>query len=254
VRAAGGHDVGGGGVRVTVESRGVPGRHLRDAAPGPTDDLGVATAGSPDRHTSVTARLCHHIAAVTGHPAARITPATAYADLGLDSLMAVRIRTALERDLAIELPLRDLLNATTIEETASRIQRALPRRGGPDETSPLAEEPLEAGPAEGESAEGDLAGGESAEARSTETTSVRATRTEATSVRVIPAEMAVVRATPAEAASMRGIPAEPASVGDGGASSSTGVPSVDAAQPRPTAPSAPADATRRTPPSAVAGE
>ncbi len=218
----GGHDVGG--VRVTVESRGVPGRHLRNAAPGPTDDLGVATAGSPDRHTSVTARLCHHIAAVTGHPATRITPATAYADLGLDSLMAVRIRTALERDLAIELPLRDLLNATTIEETASRIQRALPRRGGPDETIPLAEEPPEGGPAEGESAE----------APPTEATSVRATRAEATSVRAIPAEMA--------------------SAGDGGASSSTGVLSVDAARPRPTAPPAPADATRRTPPSAVAAK
>ncbi|MDX3729625.1 type I polyketide synthase [Streptomyces caniscabiei] len=205
--AAGGHDVGG--VRVTVESRGVPGRHLRNAAPGPTDDLGVATAGSPDRHSSVTARLCHHIAAVTGHPATRITPATAYADLGLDSLMAVRIRTALERDLAIELPLRDLLNAATIEETASRIRRALPRRGGPDETSPDEKRP----------AEGEPTGGE-----------------------------------PAEATAVRATAAEPASAGVGGASSSTGVLSVDAARPQPTAPQAPGDATRRTPPSAVAGE
>ncbi|MFF9773847.1 acyltransferase domain-containing protein [Streptomyces sp. NPDC013978] len=126
----GGHDIGG--VRVTVESRGVPRRHVQNAAPGPTDDLGVATAGDPDRHISVAARLCHHIAAVTGHPATRITPATALSDLGLDSLMAVRIRTALERELAIELPLRDLLNAGTIEATASRIEQALSREETPE--------------------------------------------------------------------------------------------------------------------------
>lgn len=74
----------------------------------------------------VSARLCHHIAAVTGHPSTRITPTTAFAELGLDSLMAVRIRSALEREFDIELPLRDLLGATTVGDTATRIQQALP--------------------------------------------------------------------------------------------------------------------------------
>nr|WP_203615902.1 type I polyketide synthase [Streptomyces sp. SID13726] len=74
--------------------------------------------------TSVAARLCHHIAAVTGHPTGRVTPATALADLGLDSLMAVRIRTALEREFAVDLPLRDLLGATTVAEVAERVGRA----------------------------------------------------------------------------------------------------------------------------------
>ncbi|MFC8678113.1 beta-ketoacyl synthase N-terminal-like domain-containing protein [Streptomyces griseorubiginosus] len=72
--------------------------------------------------TSVAGRLCHHIAAVTGHPAGRISPATALADLGLDSLMAVRIRTALEREFAVQLPLRDLLGATTVQALADRIR------------------------------------------------------------------------------------------------------------------------------------
>ncbi|MFF7051438.1 beta-ketoacyl synthase N-terminal-like domain-containing protein [Streptomyces griseorubiginosus] len=72
--------------------------------------------------TSVVGRLCHHIAAVTGHPAGRITPSTALSDLGLDSLMAVRIRTALEREFAVQLPLRDLLGATTVQALADRIR------------------------------------------------------------------------------------------------------------------------------------
>ncbi|MER6287046.1 beta-ketoacyl synthase N-terminal-like domain-containing protein [Streptomyces sviceus] len=72
--------------------------------------------------TSVAGRLCHHIATVTGHPAGRVTPATALADLGLDSLMAVRVRTALEREFAIELPLRDLLGASTVQEVADRLR------------------------------------------------------------------------------------------------------------------------------------
>ncbi|MDX2846872.1 acyl carrier protein, partial [Streptomyces ipomoeae] len=73
----------------------------------------------------MSARLCHHISAVTGHPPTRVTPATALAELGLDSLMAVRIRTAVERDFGIELPLRDLLGAATVEEAAARVRRTV---------------------------------------------------------------------------------------------------------------------------------
>jgi phthiocerol/phenolphthiocerol synthesis type-I polyketide synthase A len=72
---------------------------------------------------SVAARLSHHIAAVTGHPTTRITPTTALADLGLDSLMAVRIRTALDREFGIELRPRDLFDASTIDEVADRIRQ-----------------------------------------------------------------------------------------------------------------------------------
>ncbi|MFF4508852.1 acyltransferase domain-containing protein [Streptomyces sp. NPDC001401] len=79
---------------------------------------------------SVTARLCHHIAAVTGHTPTRITPSTALADLGLDSLMAVRIRTALEREFGIELQLRELLGTPTVEQLAERIGQALPAGDG----------------------------------------------------------------------------------------------------------------------------
>lgn len=83
---------------------------------------------------SITARLSHHIATVTGHPAARITPTTALTDLGLDSLMAVRIRTAVERDFGVELHLRDLFDAGTVDEVADRIGQLT--RTPPGETHP----------------------------------------------------------------------------------------------------------------------
>lgn len=93
-----------------------PVRDARTAAPAPPK----GARGAED--TSVAARLCHHIAAVTGHPAGRVTPATALADLGLDSLMAVRVRTAVEREFGVELPLRELLGATTVAEVAYRLR------------------------------------------------------------------------------------------------------------------------------------
>ncbi|WP_333738405.1 acyltransferase domain-containing protein [Streptomyces sp. IBSBF 2806] len=99
-----------------------------------------ATAPVPAAETtapedaSLTGRVRHHIAAVTGHPATRVPPTAALTDLGLDSLMAVRIRTALEGEFGIALPLRALLGAGTVEGVADRIRRTLPA-GEPD--SPL---------------------------------------------------------------------------------------------------------------------
>jgi polyketide synthase 13 len=87
-------------------------------------------AAAPES-SSVLARLIHHAAAVTGHSPARIAPDTAWTDLGLDSLMAVRIRTAVEREFGVELPLRDLFAAVTVEDAATRIQRALPGEDTP---------------------------------------------------------------------------------------------------------------------------
>lgn len=88
----------------------------------------------PAAEDSVTARVSHHISSVTGHPAARITPTTALTDLGLDSLMAVRIRTALQRDFGVELHLRDLFDAVTVAEVADRIAQLT---DAPSHLSPL---------------------------------------------------------------------------------------------------------------------
>ncbi|MFJ7044265.1 beta-ketoacyl synthase N-terminal-like domain-containing protein [Streptomyces sp. NPDC101112] len=114
--------------RGAEEGPGAMARRAGEEARG-AGEVGGAVAGRGAEGTSVVARLCHHIAVVTGHPPARVTPATAFADLGLDSLMAVRVRAGLQRDFGRELPLRDLLGAATVEETAVRIQQALTEAG-----------------------------------------------------------------------------------------------------------------------------
>ncbi|AZP15351.1 acyltransferase domain-containing protein [Streptomyces aquilus] len=91
----------------------------------------------PPEHSPVLARLSHHIATVSGHSPTRVVPTAALADLGLDSLMAVRVRTAVEREFGVELPLRDLLGAGTVADAAVRIERALPRSAGGATPRPL---------------------------------------------------------------------------------------------------------------------
>ncbi|MFF5982027.1 beta-ketoacyl synthase N-terminal-like domain-containing protein [Streptomyces olindensis] len=97
-----------------------------------TDPAEARSASAPESRpyesadaSSVLARLVHHIAAVTGHPPTRLAPGTALTDLGLDSLMAVRVRTAVEREFGIELPLRALFTAVTVEDAAARVRLAL---------------------------------------------------------------------------------------------------------------------------------
>ncbi|MET8981397.1 type I polyketide synthase [Streptomyces sp. NPDC004539] len=70
---------------------------------------------------TVTERLIHQIATVTGHLPQQIGPDTPLADLGLDSLMAVRLREATVREFGVTLALGDLLAAGTVQAAADVI-------------------------------------------------------------------------------------------------------------------------------------
>ncbi|MFF9803662.1 acyltransferase domain-containing protein [Streptomyces coeruleorubidus] len=111
-----------------TDGRRAPTEPVPEPAEPPADVASPADVAEP---SSVLARLTHHIASVTGHPPTRVTPGTALADLGLDSLMAVRVRAAVEREFGVELPLRELFAAATVEQAAARIRQALPRENTP---------------------------------------------------------------------------------------------------------------------------
>ncbi|MCW8376033.1 type I polyketide synthase [Streptomyces justiciae] len=115
---------------------GAPTRRHSDADVSPVEH-GRSQAQFAAEHSPVLARLSHHIASVSGHSPTRVAPTAALADLGLDSLMAVRVRTAVEREFGVELPLRDLLGAATVADAAARIERALPQPAGGATPRPL---------------------------------------------------------------------------------------------------------------------
>ncbi|WP_371548877.1 type I polyketide synthase [Streptomyces sp. NBC_00554] len=120
-------------------------RHWWTDRPAPataTASAGAATDGEEEVSSAVR-RLLHHFAAVTGHLPEHLGPATALADLGLDSLMAARIRVAVEAEFGVELPLRELLRSTTIHDVAAQLGLApepgVPEAGVSPRTPPLPE-------------------------------------------------------------------------------------------------------------------
>ncbi|MFK0113047.1 beta-ketoacyl synthase N-terminal-like domain-containing protein [Streptomyces sp. NPDC091217] len=107
-------------------------RHTRHWRTGDHDlaETPTATAPSagpvPPTHRGsaaepVTERLIRSVAAVTGHLPERISAGTRFSELGLDSLMAVRLREAVVREFGAALTLSDLLSADTVGAVAGAI-------------------------------------------------------------------------------------------------------------------------------------
>ncbi|MEU3612314.1 type I polyketide synthase [Streptomyces sp. NPDC006872] len=103
------HESGSPSDDVPHDGRGLP---AADPVPAPEQGKGGGT---------VTERLIRHIAAVTGHLPEQITPDTPLTELGLDSLMAVRLREAAVREFGVPLALSDLLLAGTVRAAADVI-------------------------------------------------------------------------------------------------------------------------------------
>ncbi|WP_427167844.1 beta-ketoacyl synthase N-terminal-like domain-containing protein [Streptomyces sp. C1-1] len=83
--------------------------------PPPDPDAGKGT---------ITARLIRQLASITGHRPEHISPDVPLTALGLDSLMAVRLREAAVREFGVPLALGDLLRAGTVQAAADMITLA----------------------------------------------------------------------------------------------------------------------------------
>ncbi|MGW1785169.1 beta-ketoacyl synthase N-terminal-like domain-containing protein [Streptomyces sp. NPDC002143] len=103
------HEDGSPSDDVPHDERGLP---AADPVPAPEQGRGGGT---------VTERLIRLVAAVTGHIPGQIAPDTPLTDLGLDSLMAVRLREAAVREFGVPLSLSDLLLSGTVQAAADVI-------------------------------------------------------------------------------------------------------------------------------------
>ncbi|WFE98683.1 non-ribosomal peptide synthetase [Micromonospora sp. WMMD964] len=90
------------------------------------------------REAVVCAEICRRIAATPGVDAAAITPDIPLTLLGLDSLRALQVQSALERDLAVRLPLEEFADAT-VDQLARLVtaRLAAPRADDPAEVTTL---------------------------------------------------------------------------------------------------------------------
>ncbi|MFF9868170.1 SDR family NAD(P)-dependent oxidoreductase [Streptomyces sp. NPDC013953] len=100
---------------------------LGDGPPGADDWVGphgIAALGSSAADT-VYARLVKRTAAIMGFMAAELSETTPLTELGLDSLVAVRIRNAFRQDFGIDLPAPRLLRGASLRELGCAVLEQL---------------------------------------------------------------------------------------------------------------------------------
>ncbi|MEU5808656.1 SDR family NAD(P)-dependent oxidoreductase [Streptomyces sp. NPDC047718] len=109
---------------------------LGEGSPGADDWVGphgIANLGSSAPDT-VYARLVRRTAAIMGFTAAELSETIPLTELGLDSLVAVRIRNAFRQDFGIDLPAPRLLRGASLRE----LGRAVLEQLGLEATQPMA--------------------------------------------------------------------------------------------------------------------
>ncbi|MGW0750881.1 SDR family NAD(P)-dependent oxidoreductase [Streptomyces sp. NPDC002587] len=109
---------------------------LGDGSPGADDWVGpqgIADLGS-SAADAVYARLVRRTAAIMGFMAAELSETIPLTELGLDSLVAVRIRNAFRQDFGIDLPAPRLLRGASLRELGSAVLEQL----GLDASEPTA--------------------------------------------------------------------------------------------------------------------
>ncbi|ATL31770.1 type I polyketide synthase [Streptomyces formicae] len=111
---------------------------LHGLVPVPTDAPGadglaarvLAAATEEERTALLEAHVRRRIADVTGGEAGGLTPTTGLKELGLDSLMTVRLRNLLGRDLGVELSASAVFAADDVGALARELRTTLESGGG----------------------------------------------------------------------------------------------------------------------------
>ncbi len=93
------------------------------AADGPGGDLLARVRAAPpaERRAAVEGHLVLLAARVIDAPAERVDPSRPLTETGVDSLMAVELMTAVQRDLGASLALADLLEGASLRDLAARV-------------------------------------------------------------------------------------------------------------------------------------
>ncbi|MFD7641889.1 SDR family NAD(P)-dependent oxidoreductase [Kitasatospora sp. NPDC059795] len=81
----------------------------------------LAALPAPERSAALAAQLLTAVAAVLGAGPEALDPQTPLIGLGLDSLMAVELRNAIDQALGVNLPISDFLKGATVRSLAERL-------------------------------------------------------------------------------------------------------------------------------------
>jgi acyl transferase domain-containing protein/NADPH:quinone reductase-like Zn-dependent oxidoreductase/NADP-dependent 3-hydroxy acid dehydrogenase YdfG/acyl carrier protein len=113
-----------------------------DAGASPGDDSlleRLAGLGAEEALALIKTAVAEEAASILRLPAAGIDPLRPLSEMGMDSLMAVELRLALESRLRIDLPLMSLAEGTSVASIATRLASALSARPQASELLGLAE-------------------------------------------------------------------------------------------------------------------
>jgi NAD(P)-dependent dehydrogenase (short-subunit alcohol dehydrogenase family) len=93
--------------------------------------MGLTDEAPEQRATAISAYLCAEAARVLQIPRDRFEAATPLSSYGLDSLMAVQLRSRVETDLGAVLPIIEFLRGASVDELASAVLEATQRNDQP---------------------------------------------------------------------------------------------------------------------------
>jgi 1-acyl-sn-glycerol-3-phosphate acyltransferase len=99
----------------------------------------VLALGAAERPAEVARLLRRRMAKILGAAPERVETSVPLTDLGMDSLMAVELMTALKNDFAIDVPAVKLLQGVTLDQLQAKVVEHLQAMGGADviETVPV---------------------------------------------------------------------------------------------------------------------